>query len=120
LKKLSPAKVGVRAMRKSYSSHMLATREKIKDSMAEYKWNVTGWVDQKVYSTQDTILDLGSHMREYVSTKMNAFATGLDDKILSLDEGFLSQSRPVVSVLVFYYFGELELIPCSGQLSGSM
>ncbi|KAJ5610420.1 hypothetical protein N7510_007139 [Penicillium lagena] len=81
-------KLGVRAMRKSYSSHILATRGKLKDSIAEYKWNVTGWVDQKVYSTEDTVLDLGSHLRDYVSTKMDAFTTGLDDKILSLDERF--------------------------------
>ncbi|KAJ5812181.1 hypothetical protein N7474_008482 [Penicillium riverlandense] len=85
-KTLSPVKPGVRTIRKSCWSHMPAQRGKMKDSVAEYKWNMTGLVDQKVYSTQETVLDLRNHMREYVSTKVDAFAAGLDDKILSLDE----------------------------------
>lgn len=92
-KKLSPVKVGVRTMRKSCSSHVLETRGKMKNSVAESKWNATGWVDQKIYSTQDGVSDLSNNMRQYVSAKMDAFTTGLDDKILSLDERFFAPKQ---------------------------
>ncbi|KAJ5611069.1 alpha/beta-hydrolase [Penicillium lagena] len=86
LKKQLSAKLGGCYLRKNGSSHMLATRGKAKGTMAEYKWNVTSKVDQKVYSTQDTVADRGNHIRDYLSTRMDTFMVQLDNKIQSRDE----------------------------------